>query len=200
MIKIGITGGIGVGKSTITKEFESLGIKTYIMDARVRYLIHNITELRFKLINLFGNNVFLSDGAYNNKLVANVVFNNDVQLHKLTHIIEEYLIVDYNYFFELNKDLPYVIVESAYFYENHIDNIVDFMIGVHASFPVRMERVQKRDNISYDDVMCKIHKQMNQTDKLFLCDFLIDNNESYDKNEIIKLDKLFKKINSLCFI
>ena len=199
MIRIGITGGIGTGKTTVSKAFGDHfeDVPLYLMDDRNKYVIDNDNELREKLIKQFGQNVFLPDGSYNRKFVANIVFNDKAELDLLSSNIGKHLKRDYEQFCEANSNAPYIIVESAYFYEYKIDDWVDFMIGVDATYPVRVSRAQTRDNATYQEIVARMKNQMEHTEKMTLCDFVIDNNERYDVVYIYKLNDLFRKINDL---
>lgn len=199
MLRIGITGGIGTGKSTVARVFGSHfdDVPLYLMDDRNKYVIDNDNELREKLIKQFGHEVFLPDGAYNRKFVAKIVFNDKAELNMLSSNIGKHLKMDYERFCLEHFNAPYIIVEAAYFYEYKMDNWVDFMIGVDATYPVRVSRAQARDNATYQEIVARMNNQMEHSEKIALCDFVIDNNESYDVVQIYKLDSLFRKINSL---
>lgn len=199
MLRIGITGGIGSGKSTVARAFGSHFdyVPIYFMDDRNKYVIDNDNELREKLIKQFGHEVFLPDGTYNRSFVAKIVFNDKNELNMLSRNISKHLQIDYNKFCLEHFAAPYIIVEAAYFYEYQMADWVDFMIGVDATYPVRVSRAQARDKATYQEIVARMNNQMDHSEKIALCDFVIDNNESYDVVQIYKLDCLFRKINNL---
>lgn len=206
MIKVGITGGIGSGKSTVAKTFESeYGVPVYLMDNRIRYLINTNKSLQFDIKLLIGADAFLPDGTYNSKMVAEIAFNDAELLHSLNKCVEPYLIKDLNDFYQAMElgHSKYVLVEAAYFYEYDMQYLVDFMIGVNATLPVRLSRAQKRDGATTDQIRARMKHQMEQDDKMKLCDFVVDNNEEFDKEALRKLDdhliKIYKYgINIVC--
>ena len=197
MIKVGITGGIGCGKSTVAKYFETeCGVPTYLVDNRVRYLINNNKSLQWDIKALIGAEAFLDDGTYNAKMVAAIAFHDDTVLSGLNKCVEPYLAQDMTEFYQAMEmeHCKYVLVEAAYFFEYGMQDKLDFIIGVDATLPIRMSRAQKRDNATSEQIMARINKQMSQEEKMSLCDFVIDNNETLDTEAIVKLDKLFHKI------
>ena len=198
MVKVGVTGGIGAGKSTIAKAFATeFNTPLYIMDNQTKYVINTNDELKKKLREQFGSDVFLEDGSYNTKLVSEVVFNNKEELVKFSANIAPHLQADYDLYCELHKNESYIIVESAYFFEYNIESMVDFMVGVNATLPIRLSRAQFRDNATYDQVMARMKNQMDHEEKMFLCDFIIENNDNCDFKQIDRLDVLFRKMNKL---
>jgi dephospho-CoA kinase len=118
-------------------------------------------------------------------------------MNKLNSVVKQYLFDDFDKFIADYQDEAYVIVESAYFFEYKLTNFVDLMVGVDATLPIRLSRAQKRDHTSADNIIARIMTQMDQVKKMRLCDFVINNNETYDILEIEKLDRLFSKIHSI---
>lgn len=201
MIKIGITGGIGCGKTTIVKKFIDLGIKAYMLDDRSKHLVNTNQNLRNDLIDMFGREVFNTDGSYNTKLVSDIVFKLDdkTDLIELTNLFGKYINDDYKLFLTENKDEDYVVVESAYFFEyDMLDMLhwVDFILGIETSLSNRIERVKLRNpNLSEDEIIKRINAQMDQEEKMNYCDFVLNNDNKVEDNEIMKMDTLFRKLN-----
>jgi dephospho-CoA kinase len=194
MITVGITGGIGAGKSTVVKMFENLGAPSYVMDLQVKGLINSDIDLRRNLVQEFGADTFLSDGSYNTKMVSEIVFNDPERLKKLGKIIEAPLMRDYGLFCQKHKYNAYVVVESAYFFEYGMHGMVDYIIGVDADSETRLNRVLDRDNRSDDEVLKIMSKQMLNSSKMALCDFIVDNNTTIDEWAILRLHRLLNKI------
>ncbi len=198
MLKIGLTGGMGVGKTTILREFEKLGTPIYMMDNRLKTLIKENEELRTKLTEFLGPNVFDENNEYNRKYVSEVIFNDRVKKADLCLIFDRYLKDDLYAFYDNNKQESYVVVESAVFYEYDMDNLVDFMVGVNANFEVRMSRIKARD-LDQDEkqIMAKINNQIPQEEKMGKCDIVIENGGDVNVAEIKKIHDLFTKIDNL---
>ena len=194
MIRIGITGGIGTGKTTVVKLFESIGKPIYVMDLRVKDLINSDMDLRRNLVQEFGTDTFLADGSYNSKMIAQIVFNDPKRLKDLGKMIEAPMMRDYELFCLKHKHNSYIIVESAYFFEYGMHGMVDFMIGVDASIDTRVERVMVRDGRSEEEVHKIMSKQMLNSSKMALCDFVINNENIVDNWEILRLNMVFNKI------
>lgn len=198
MLKIGLTGGMGVGKTTILKEFEKLDVPTYVMDDRLKTLIKENKELRVKLIEFLGPNVFDENNEYNRKYVAEVIFNDKVKKVDLALIFDRYLKDDIYAFYNKYWYKSYVLVESAIFFEYDMDDLVDFMIGVNAGSEVRMARIRARD-LGQDEtqIMAKIKNQMPQDEKMKYCDVVIENDGEVNVAEIKRLHRFFNKIHNL---
>jgi dephospho-CoA kinase len=198
MLRIGVTGGIGCGKSTVVNKFINLGVKGYMIDDRSKYLVNTNQDLRYSLTALFGTDVFNVDGTYNTKLVSDIVFKDKPMLIRLTEMFGIYLEVDYKEFLSYNKYEKYVVVESAYFYEYHMENWVDLMVGVEASLDNRIDRVSLRNpNLSVDEIKQRINIQMDQEEKMNRCDYVLNNDNKVEDNEILRLDLLFQYIQKL---
>lgn len=198
MIKIGITGGIGCGKTTIVKKFIDLSIKAYMLDDRSKHLVNTNQNLRNDLIDMFGLEVFNTDGSYNTKLVSDIVFRFDdkTDLIELTNLFGKYINDDYKLFLTEHKDEDYVVVESAYFFEYDMLHWVDFMLGIETLLSNRIERVKLRNpNLSEDEIIKRINAQMDQEEKMNYCDFVLNNDNKVEDNEIMKMDTLFRKLN-----
>jgi len=198
MLRIGITSGIGCGKTTVVNKFIKLGVKGYMIDDRSKYLVNTNQDLRYSLTALFGTEVFSADGSYNTKLVSDLVFKDKPSLLRLTEMFGIYIDADYKQFLSDNKDEKYVLVESAYFYEYHMENWVDFMVGIDTSLDNRVVRIQGRNpNLSVDEIKQRINAQMDQETKMNRCNFVLNNDDKVEDKEILRLDFLFRKINRM---
>lgn len=175
MIKIGLTGGIGSGKTTVAKVFETLGIPVYYADDKARYLMNTNPELKTSLVQHFGNEVY-KDGKLDRKYLASVVFNNKEKLELLNSLIHPVTISDAEDW--MNKQTsPYTIKEAALLFESGAAEKLDYIIGVYAPQHIRVKRVMDRDNLPVEEVMKRISRQIDEEMKMKLCNFVIINND-----------------------
>lgn len=175
MIKIGLTGGIGSGKTTVAKVFETLGIPVYYADDKARYLMNTNPELKISLIQHFGNEVY-KDGKLDRKYLASVVFNNKEKLELLNSLTHPVTISDAEDW--MNKQTsPYTIKEAALLFESGAAEKLDYIIGVYAPQHIRVKRVMDRDNLPVEEVMKRISRQIDEEMKMKLCNFVIINND-----------------------
>lgn len=178
MLKVGLTGGIGSGKSTVAKVFENIGIPVYYTDDEAKKLM-NQDPIKSLIIKHFGDESFVND-QLNRNHIASIVFNNEEKLELLNSLTHPPTILHSLEWCE-KQNSPYIIQESALTFESDLSKILDVVIGVYAPKELRIERVMKRDNVSREDVLKRMNKQMNEEKKLGLCDYIIIN----DGNEIL---------------
>lgn len=173
MLKVGITGGIGSGKSTVAKIFASLGIPVYDADSAAKNLVLTNPRVRQQIINTFGEASY-QNGLYNKTHISEIVFRDKKKLELLNSYIHPATIEDANNWF-LTQNAPYALKEAALIFESKSNKTLDFVIGVFAPIDVRIQRTMIRDGISEEEVKARINRQMNETEKMKLCDFVIDN-------------------------
>lgn len=188
---IGITGGIGSGKTTITKYIESLGIPVYIADDEAKKLL-DTSYIKKELINTFGIEI-LENNLVDKKKLASFVFGNKDNLKKLNEIVHprvrEHFI---NWIKQTNSEI--VVKEAAILFESGSYKDCDFTILITAPEEVRVERVIKRDNSNREDVLKRIRSQWSDDDKAKLSDFVIQNVDLEEsKQEIDEILKIIKK-------
>lgn len=145
MLKIGITGGIGSGKSIICEIFKVFGIPIYNADERAKWLTNNDLQLRKEIKELLGRNAYDSNGQYNRKWVAEQVFANPDLLKQLNMLIHPRVFEDTDKWIRKNKDKPYVIKEAALMNKAGVGNDLDRVVVVSAPLHLRIARTQKRD-------------------------------------------------------
>jgi dephospho-CoA kinase len=176
MLKVGITGGIGSGKSTVCQVFKTLGIPVLHADDTARYLMANDEILIANIRQLFGPTVYA-----NNKLdrtqIANIVFKNPEMLQQLNAIVHPAVKL-YSEQWMQNQVTPYAIKEAAIFFESGTYVDLDVMIGVYAPQTLRILRVAERDGVSQEQVLERISQQMDEDEKMKRCDFIIYNDDS----------------------
>jgi dephospho-CoA kinase len=175
MLKIGLTGGMGSGKSTAAKIFEVLGIPVYYADEAARQIMNSDEELKQRIIMHFGAQSYLN-GELNRKYIAAKVFNNKENLALLNSLTHPVTIRDAEMWMK-KQTAPYALKEAALIFESGSEKILDYVIGVSAPENLRIERSMKRDNISAGEVKNRMKNQMNQEKKMSLCDFVVVNDE-----------------------
>lgn len=175
MLKIGITGGIGSGKTTVAKIFELLGVPVYYADDATKKLYHTNIQLKKELIENFGSSVY-DDNELNRKELASIVFADADKLSLLNSIVHPLTIKDAEEWMEKQK-APYIIKEAALLFESGSVAALDYVIGVQSPVAMRIQRVMERDGVNREHVMERMNKQMDESIKMKLCDFIIVNDE-----------------------
>ncbi len=175
ILKVGITGGIGSGKSTVAKVFEVLGIPVYYADDAAKKLMNEDEAIKTQLQQLFGKEAYV-DGKLNRKYLSGLVFNNEVKLTQLNAIVHPATLKDADQWMR-QQTTRYAIKEAALIFESGAQAQLDFVIGVSAPAPTRIQRVMKRDGITTEEVKARMEKQMDESIKMSLCDYLITNDE-----------------------
>ncbi len=176
MIKVGLTGGIGSGKTTVAKIFEVLGIPVYYSDIQAKKILFKPETIE-KIRHTFGEKVF-EKGKLSKKLLAKIVFNDKEKLQKLNSIIHPAVKTDFKNWLE-KQNAPYVVKEAAILFESGAYKDMDFIITVFAPVEERIKRVMKRDNISREEVIRRIENQWTDEKKIKLSDFVIKNYNSF---------------------
>jgi dephospho-CoA kinase len=175
MLKIGLTGGIGSGKSTVAKVFEVLGIPVYYADEAARELMNSDPVLKKSIIAHFGEKAYTEKGL-NRQYLASIVFNDPGKLTILNSLTHPATISDANSW--MNRQTgPYVIKEAALIFESNANRNLDKVIGVFAPQDIRVKRVMERDRTTREDVMKRISRQIDEEEKMKKCDFVIINDE-----------------------
>ena len=175
MLVVGLTGGIGSGKTTIGKYFESLGIPIYIADKEAKALMNRSKVIRRKLIELFGESAYI-DGQLNRSFLASKIFNDQTLLAKMNAIVHPKVASHFKRWLK-KQDSPYVIKEAAIIFENNLEHQYDCIIVVVADENLRIKRVIKRDNASAQKVASIIRNQLPDKEKIRKSDFVIYNND-----------------------
>ncbi len=185
MIKVGITGGIGSGKTYICKKFEELGVKIYYSDDKAKYLTNNNTKIKKQLIQNFGNNIYINN-KINKKKLSEIIFNNPKKLKIVNSIIHPIVNDDFNKWCENHKKEIFILKETAILFESNSYKNLDKIITVISPIDLRISRIIKRDNISKTEIQKKINSQINDIEKIKMSDFVIYND---------KINNLDKQIN-----
>lgn len=178
MLKIGITGGIGSGKTTVCRIFEALDIPVYYADDRAKWLMVNNQQLVSQIKQLLGEQAYLEDGRLDRAYIASVVFQDQEKLSALNQIVHPAVHQDGVAWHAQQKDVPYTLKEAALLFESGGDKMLDKIITVAAPLALRIQRVMKRDQVDENAVMARIDKQWPESDKVERSDFVINNDEN----------------------
>jgi dephospho-CoA kinase len=177
MIQVGLTGGIGSGKTIVSKIFEKLGVPVFNSDEKAKELTATDPEIKEKIILRFGKGIFTSEGLDRKKL-ASIVFSDPIALAGLNYIIHPAVRNSFELWLSENASAPYVIREAAILFETGAYKECDKLITVFAPEEIRIERVMKRDGVSAEDVKKRILNQASDDYRMKLSDFIIFNDNS----------------------
>jgi len=172
---IGITGGIGAGKSTVCRVFEWLHVPVYYADDEAKKLINSNKELKKDIKRLLGKESYDANGFYNRAFVSEMVFKNSGLLEQLNQIIHPAVALHFENWTLENSNSKYLLKEAAILFESGSHKKMDKIIGVQAPLSVRIERVNNRDRIPNSAIKARIDNQMSQDEKMKLCDYIITN-------------------------
>lgn len=175
---IGITGGIGSGKSYVCKLLAQQGYALYEADARAKAVVVEDEEVKRNITALLGQDAYLADGTYNRAFVAQQVFHDSEKLAALNALVHPAMKDDFNRFLQrLPKHYPKkaVIKEAAIMYESGSHKATDVMVTVYAPMWLRLQRVQQRDGISVEAVLARMEKQWTDSQKIRLADYTLYN-------------------------
>ncbi|MFN3487974.1 MAG: dephospho-CoA kinase [Emticicia sp.] len=176
---IGITGGIGSGKSIICKVFELLGVPVYYADSRANWLINNNLQLRKEIKELLGRQAYDQNGQYNRKWVASQVFNNPELLKMLNMLVHPKVFDDTKKWLTLHQNQPYVVREAAISNAAGEGNDLDKIIVVSCPIEVRIERIQQRDPQRSDEqIRAIIARQKTEEEFTKIADYQIINDDN----------------------
>ena len=178
MLKIGITGNIGGGKTTVSKVFEVLGIPVFYADDAAKTVMVTDPELIDSLKKTFGSESFFGDGALNRKHIASMVFSDEEKLNKLNSLVHPAVFRAFDTWVEQIQGAPYVMKEAALLFESSSYKMCDYSIMVTAPLELRIERVMKRDGLSQAEVESRNARQFTEEKKILLADYVIKNDDS----------------------
>lgn len=173
---IGLTGGIGSGKSTVAKFIEDMGFPVYYSDIRAKEIVNDNEILKSKIVELLGSEAYNENGNYNRKYVASLVFGNDELLQKLNQTIHPAVREDFENWVS-RQSSEFVFKETALLFELGLDKECHQSILVTAEDNLRIKRVMDRDGKTYREVETIMDKQMPEKDKIRKTVFIIYNND-----------------------
>jgi len=194
MKKIGITGGIGSGKTTVCEIFKLLGIAVFHADDEARKLQDCDLEVKNLLIGLYGERIYTLEGKLNRKKLADIVFNHSKALADVNEIIHPVVRKNFLKWAEKHHNAPYILYEAAVLLESGYASDFDRNILVLADEKERIERVIRRDHISEALVKQRIKNQMSDIQKIKMVDYIIENNnQKLLIPQVRELDKLIRE-------
>lgn len=173
---VGLTGGIGSGKSTVAKLFEALGVPVYNSDLRAKEMYYK-PEVKEQVIRLLGTNAYDENGKLNPSHISSIIFRDSQILHKVNGIIHPAVDADFQEYVTKHADKKIILKESALLFETGIYKKLDKIILVTSPLGLRIARVQSRDNIPEADVIKRINHQLPDEEKTPISDFVIKNDE-----------------------
>jgi dephospho-CoA kinase len=171
---VGLTGGIGSGKTTVAEMFKSFGVPVYNADEEAKILMQNSDAIKHELIDLLGESCY-TDGQLNRSYIASQVFANQRLLEKINAIVHPKVATHFEEWYS-NQNTPYVIKEVAILFETKSQHLFDFIITVTAPIETRIQRVMDRDQKTKKEVMSVINNQLPDLEKINKSNFVIYNN------------------------
>ena len=189
---IGLTGGIGSGKSTVSKILLNHNIPVYDSDSKAKKLMNSSNELKEMIVEYFGKNSY-QDNQLNKIYISNIIFNNQIKIDKINSLVHPFVFRDFNNW-KKNITSKYIIFESALIFETGSYKNNDFNILVVSDLKERIKRVVKRDRVKEKDVLVRIKNQWNDEKKIHLADYIFKNNSLMDTRE--KVIEMIKIINN----
>ncbi len=175
MLKAGITGGIGSGKTTVCKIFETLGIPVYYADDRAKWLMVNDPELVEGIRKAFGEEAYTAEGALNRAYLAKTAFGDPEKLAKLNSLVHPAVFRDGSEWHHAQTGAPYTLREAALLFESGSYKAIDKMIVVTAPIDLRLQRVMERDNVPEAAVRARMEQQWPEEEKVKRADYLVHN-------------------------
>ena len=193
MKTVGLTGGIGSGKTTVAKMFQELGVPLYIADERAKLLMNTSKVIKRKLVALLGEQAY-KDGQLNRPFLASKIFENTELLKKMNAIVHPMVGDDFKRWLK-KQNTPYVLKEAAVIFENDMASQYDFIITVVADLEQRIGRVVKRDSTTKAKVLAIISNQMTDKEKADRSDFVITNHDlDATRDQVLKIHQKLSKL------
>ncbi len=180
---IGITGGIGSGKSTVSKFIEEAGFPVYYSDVRAKTIVNDDAELQQKIKELLGENSYDENGFYNRRYVGEIIFKDDQLRLQLNALIHPAVKINFENWISEQK-IPFIFKETALLFELKLNESCYKSILVTADDNIRIKRVMDRDGKTYREVEAVMNKQMPEKDKIKIADFVIFNNDGLEELKI----------------
>lgn len=175
-LRIGVTGGIGSGKSTICRIFKLLGIPVFEADREAKRLMNENPELKSQIIEAFGKNIYLENGELNRPRLAHIIFNNAEALSTINNLVHPAVRHEFDRWTR-QQNSPYVIQEAAILFESGSYKTMNYTLLVTAPVEMRIKRVMQRDGVSREEVLARIDKQWPDEQKRKLATYEIETNE-----------------------
>lgn len=179
MLKVGITGGIGSGKTTICRIFEVLGLPVFYADVVAKQLMHSDAHLKQSIRDFFGEQSYDANGRLNTSHLASIVFKDQEQLAHLNALVHPAVFQAFDDWAANQYQAPYVLKEAALLFESDSYKLCDYSLLVQAPTDLKIQRVMLRDEVSAPEIERRMSKQWSDAQKLRLADFIIINDEQH---------------------
>ena len=174
MKTIGITGGIGSGKSVVSRLLETMNIPVYNTDKEAKRITSTSRIIKEKLIQKFGQELY-NDNELNKKKLASLIFNNPINLNYVNSVIHPEVFEDFSFWKKTIFGKAFVGIESAILFESGLNKMTDIDILVSAPLELRIERVILRDNLNKEEILNRIRNQMSEEEQKYLADYIVFN-------------------------
>ncbi|HEV8270076.1 MAG TPA: dephospho-CoA kinase [Chitinophagaceae bacterium] len=177
VLRVGLTGGIGSGKSTVAQIFEVLGIPVYYADIAAKKLMNENAELRSAIANIFGKGAY-SNNILDRKYISSIVFSDPAKLKALNSLVHPATKKDGEAWMQ-QQTSPYAIHEAALIFEAKVSERLDQVIGVSSPLELRIKRAMERDKVNRDEILKRMDQQLDEELKMSRCDFVLINDEHH---------------------
>ena len=196
MVKVGLTGGIGSGKTTVSNFLLDYGIPVYNSDSKGKTLMNTNLELKNNIVSIFGERVY-DNGILNTNLLSSIVFNDSTKIEQLNNLVHPKVAQDFNQWIGKNNNKPILVKEAAILIESGAYLNMDIIILVVSEKSTRINRVSKRDNSDLESIEKRINLQLTDNEKIKYADYIIENNSSLEnlKLEVLKVVNKIKEVN-----
>tara|TARA_B100000965_G_C19537796_1_gene734187 strand:- start:844 stop:1449 length:606 start_codon:yes stop_codon:yes gene_type:complete len=194
MLKIGVTGGMGSGKSTVCNLFRNLGVPIFSSDLKARGLLNTNTDIKKKMKSHFGKDIYLSNGEIDRPRLASIIFSDPNEMEFVTHVVHPEVKLLFKKWHKEYEYTPYVIKEAAILFESGAYHDIDKVITVFAPKEQRINRVIKRDQSRREDILKRMRAQFSDEERNSLADFIImneDGNEDQLLPQVMELHDIF---------
>jgi dephospho-CoA kinase len=175
VLRVGITGGIGSGKSTVAQIFEVLGIPVYYADIAAKKIMNEDEGLRSAITNIFGEQAY-TNNILDRKYLSSIVFSDPAKLKQLNELVHPATKKDGEAWMQ-QQTSPYAIHEAALIFEAKVSDRLDLVIGVSSPIELRIKRAMDRDKVSREEVLKRMEQQLDEELKMSKCDFVLINDE-----------------------
>ena len=175
VLKVGLTGGIGSGKSTVAQIFEVLGIPVYYADMAAKKIMNEDEDLRSAITNIFGEPAY-TNNILDRKYISSIVFSDPAKLEQLNALVHPATKKDGEAWMK-QQTSPYAIHEAALIFEAKVSDRLDYVIGVSSPLELRIKRAVERDKVSREEVLKRMDQQLDEELKMSKCDFVLVNDE-----------------------
>jgi dephospho-CoA kinase len=193
MLKTGLTGGIGSGKTIVAQIFKNIGIPIFCADSEAKK-VYADSEVREKIIEIFGSQIYIDQININKPLLASKIFGDKQLLEKVNSIIHPAVRKKFEIWLAQQKS-PYIIHEAAILFESGFDKFMDKIIVVYAPQDLRIARVMARDRQSYQQVIRRMENQITDAERNVRADFIIDNHSNIPVlPQVLKIIETYKQL------